>query len=470
MRQFLLLTLLLAGCPDAAPTDDDDAASEPALVQAQGVAIESVTINQGVQRVLLDDGGQPDDGPALIEQREALVRVHYVTDGDYDGGEVTGRLWLGDQRIDVVTTLESESAQDDLDTTVNFEVPAELMSDPLDWSVQILQPGDEDNPAALAQGDTEVEGDANVFRMVIAPFSYEFDGSGRLPDTSPEQIERIRETFLKLYPVSDVEITVRDPEPLNTELSPNGDGWILAGIPLIGYRSADGASDDVYYYGMFNPADTLQGFCGFTGCLLGVTLLNNDPPDTGSVNLRVALGVGFEDEAPWVAVHEIGHSHGRPHSPCGPLGNTPADIDPAYPHADGSIGTWGYDLLEGELVPPDTTDFMGYCDDQWTSAYTWGRMHDRGQNVNAGFASPAPVRTWDVVAVDRKGAVFGQPITRRGTWSGEDLDVLVDGVSTRGRFVRWDHMPGGLLAVPRGSAEPNAIEFVVDGEALRAER
>src|SRR5690606_2916438 len=28
-------------------------------------------------------------------------------------------------------------------------------------------------------------------------------------------------------------------------------------------------------------------------------------------------------------------------------------------------------------LPPDTTDFMGYCDEQWVSDYTWSALFER---------------------------------------------------------------------------------------------
>ncbi len=474
MLDRLAIALLLAGllgCPDAALDDDDDDDSPPALALAAGVVVDGASLSQGVQRDLLVDGDVAEDDLPVIAGRDALLRVHYSADADYDGGLVTARLDLGDgEPIDVQTELDPRSTQEDLDSTLNFRIPGDRVADPLDWSVSVLQPAGTGDAAATASGSVEVEGAANVLRVVIAPFAYNFDGSGRLPDTSPEQVEAIRQTFLKVYPVSDVVVTVREPAELQTELSPNGDGWFLPGFQLLGFRDADGASDDVYYYGMFNPAETLQGYCGFGGCLLGVTLLNNDPPDTGSVNLRIALGVGFTERADWVAVHEIGHAHGRPHTPCAPPGNIPADIDPGYPVADGSLDRWGWDLVEDELIPPEYTDFMGYCDDQWSSAYTWRAMHARGQNVNRGLAAMAPLRTWDVVAIDRQGAHWGQAITRRGLWDGDDVAVEIDGKASAGRYVRWDHMPGGLLVFPRDGDAPQRATFTLDGQAYTAQR
>ena len=479
MRLLPALLALLAGCADPVPGDDDDDAASATLVGAPGVDIDEIAIFQGVKRPLVVGRAEVDSSVPLVPGRDALVRVYYDTDADYDGGDVTARLWIGQDLIEVVGPLGSGSSEASLESTINFEVPGDLVDD-ASWIVQILQDGDTDNPEAVwpAEGRSQLvmDGDVSVLRMVIAPFSYEFDGSGRLPDTSPEQVERIREEFLKIYPVSDVEVTVRDPEPWSNELSPNGDGWIGPGIALLGYRSADGNPDDVYYYGMFNPRETLQQWC-FNGCLLGVTLLNDSPPDVGSVQLRLALGVGFAERAADVAAHEMGHAHGRQHAPCGPPGNLPDGIDPNYPYPNGHTGVWGWDIVTGELTDPaDNTDIMGYCDRQFVSDYTFEALHRRGQNVNEGWAAPGPELRWEVLSIDGEGGAefAGSTVRRRGI-AGDAVDVTLFAAggaptSSPGVYLGWDHLPGGLLFVPSGQLAPVEAEFVLDGRLLRARR
>ncbi len=469
---LLALPLLLCGCPNTL---------EPEPIGAPGVTIEEIAIYQGVKRTLVVGGEVVDSDVPLIAGRDALVRVFYSTDDDYDGRAVQGRLDLGDAVIEPTAyALIPPSRDDDLRTTVNFEIDGADIGDVLDWSVELTQAVEgDDNPAARfpesGSVEVDVEGDVNVLRIVIAPFEYNFDGSGRLPDTSPEQVERIRDTFLKLYPVSDVELSVREPYPWSQEIRPDGEGWVGPGIALLGFRNTDGASDDVYYYGMFNPRETIGQYCG-TGCLLGVTLLNDEPEDEGSVSLRLALGVGFTEQAPLVAAHEIGHAHGRAHAPCGPPGNQPDAPDPDYPYDDGSIGVWGYDIVEGELHDPTDTDVMSYCDDQWVSDFTFAALHRRGQHVNRGWAVPPPIRTWDVIVLDGDGgATWAASTERRGGVSGDAVDVtlLAAGgapTATVGRFTRYDHLPGGWLVVPRGELAAAGAEFVIDGEFFRAER
>src|SRR5204863_6701156 len=96
-------------------------------------------------------------------------------------------------------------------------------------------------------------------------------------------------------------------------------------------------------------------FCG-GGCVAGLGMIGS-PGDAYS---RVAIGLGFGGaEATDTAVHEIGHTHGRQHSPCQVSG------DPAYPHPGGVIGVWGYDSVQQQLLSPNTADVMGYCFPIW---------------------------------------------------------------------------------------------------------
>ncbi len=169
-----------------------------------------------------------------------------------------------------------------------------------------------------------VEGKKNTFRLVIVPYQYNADGSGRLPNTSEEQLAVFKHRFMGMYPVSNVEISVHEPVPWNQPISPNGQGWQAVGFDLLGKKNSSGLGADVYFYGMFNPAASLVAYCG-GGCLLGVTLLNDDPPDVGNPTLRLALGVGFDNEAPNTCAHEIGHAHGRPHVNCG-FGVDPSSV------------------------------------------------------------------------------------------------------------------------------------------------
>ncbi|MCA9628141.1 MAG: hypothetical protein KC766_10765 [Myxococcales bacterium] len=486
---LVALGVLTAGCSsDGGETDNQAAGGQGGSAQggsggadtihgAQGVTVDEVAIYQGVKRSLMVGGEVVESDVPLIAGRAALVRVFYSTDAGYTGGEVTAHLSLpGGDPIEVSGVLGASSTDDALDSTLNFQVPGDRIGDRLDWSVQILEEGfgvNDPRSRFPAEGTSPlaVEGKANVFRIVLSPFRYNFDGSGRLPNLDDAQVEKITNRVKALYPVSDVETRVREVYDWPDELKNDGDGWNSLGFTLAGFRNKDGEGDDVYYYGIFNPADTFTSYCG-SGCLLGVTLLNNNPPETGNALLRLALGVGFEGFAADTAAHELGHAHGRQHVKCG-LGLDPSSIDPSYPHDGKTIGTWGYDITTGELRDPAVfSDMMGYCSKVHISDYNYRALFERSQRVN----QPRIIGelAYDVIAVDGSGSAhFATSFTRQAPLEGAAVHVSGHDAkgtrAVRGEFFRYDHLPGGWLLVPRDT-QLSSAEFTVDGQHYSARR
>lgn len=448
------------------------------LAGAPGVTIGRIAIFQGPQRVLVRQGEKVEGDVPLVAGRDAVMRVFYQTSGEYDGGPVTSQLKLGGETIEVTGPLAAGSKDGDLSSTVNFKIPGELLSGDVQWSVLLGQsvPSVVANSAARWPVDgsldtTPVIGKKNTFRMIIVPYRYNADNSGRLPNTSEEQIAKFRERFLGMYPVSDVEISVHAPVDWSNQLSPDGTGWQGVGLNLYGIRNNEGIPDDTYLYGMFNPSDSLRSYCGLGGCLLGVTLLNNNPPDTGDVNLRLALGVGFDEVAPDTSVHEVGHAHGRNHVDCVPPGNTIDGVDTAYPHDPKTIGVLSYDIATDQVkLPAEWSDIMGYCRNQWISDYTYNAIYRRSQLVNTAlFASAGPVE-YDVLSVDGQGNVnlASEPLKRSRPLAGENITIHSDGSELSGDYYHWDHLPGGLLFVPKGELGQSA-SFQVDGVSYTLE-
>ena len=104
-----------------------------------------------------------------------------------------------------------------------------------------------------------------------------------------------------------------------------------------------------------------------------------------------------------VIAHELGHTWGQLHTPCG----TPPGVDPAYPYHSGNIGVYGYDLGNGTLKTPGQPDIMGYCDNPWVSDYTYKgimtyrRSHPLG--AEAAEAAQPCILVWGRI-------VNGQPV------------------------------------------------------------
>lgn len=468
---WLVPALLLLGCGGSSD-DSGSGGPQPEWIGANGIRLTKVAIYQGPERVLMQDGVSVPSTVPLVAGRPAFVRLFHQTDAAYDGQQVLARMQLaGQPPIEaVVGPLGPVSVQEDFGTSIGFHLTGDQVGPTLDYSVAFLQQGESanDNPAARWSEVVPVEGKKNTLRIVMVPYRYDADGSGRLPNLSPEQLEVFRHRFMGMYPVSNVELTVHEPVAWNQTISPTGQGWQQVGINLYSLRLSDNASDDVYYYGIFNPATSLYQYCG-GGCLLGVTLLNDDPPDVGSVQLRLALGVGFDKEAPNTAAHEIGHSHGRGHVNCG-YGVDPSSVDPGYPYAPNTIGGWGWDVLNALPIDPSHTDIMGYCENQWISDYNYGKLFVRTQNVNLESVVSVPGGiAYDVIAVDGLGSTaWLKDVRRSRPVAGKPLTVRAGASELQAIFVPYDHLPGGWLFVPAGAA--SQVSFELDGKTVTAGR
>lgn len=154
-------------------------------------------------------------------------------------------------------------------------------------------------------------------------------------------------------------------------------------------RDLDQPADDVYYFGLVNPAASRTAYCR-TGCTLGRAYLADAP----TLFSRAGWGVGFTgDESAWVMAHELGHNHGAPHAPCAVLDY----FDQDYPYANGALGTTGYDQVSGNFYPSsDRRDVMGYCTPQWISDYNYRRFFERSEALatlfppSPGWPGPTP--------------------------------------------------------------------------------
>jgi hypothetical protein len=125
-------------------------------------------------------------------------------------------------------------------------------------------------------------------------------------------------------------------------------------------------------------------------------------------------------------LHEIGHNHGRQHAPCGNV----AGADANYPQANGQIGVFGYNSLGDQLIQPNATDIMGYCNNKWFSAYTYSGLLNTVMTVNrvqaSTIADPARVGDWQVLLVDAThGPRWGSALPPSSEAAGEEEPALV---------------------------------------------
>lgn len=436
------------------------------LDYADGVAITDIDIYQALRRPLARQGQPASSDLPIVARRAATLRVFYRTEPGYNGQPVTVRLTVGGGApVEQTATLSGTSSHGQLGSTVNLDVPGDVLTPGADFKVELLQPvgvssGTNTAAAYPSSGATEpmgVEAGGVKLKILLVPV----DNSGILPDTSPAQVQRYHTWFSEVYPIPQVEITVRaNPYAFGGYLG-SYQGWTNLLDEISDLRGTDGASDDVYYYGIHGVD---------AGGLLGLGWVAG-PDDPW---YRAAIGVGWTgDTAPETAIHEIGHTHGREHAPCGV-----SDPDPSFPHPGARLGVWGYSPSRNELVDPNQyVDFMSYCDPIWISDYTYKALFQRLKHVSASPLIHVPAelqnRTYDRVKVLDHQAHWKDSVTLGRPPVGRPISVAVtsarEGTRTMtASFFPYSDVSGGQLLVMRPRSTSlldrfTQITFSLDG-------
>lgn len=402
--------------PDAfvtAPVDafSVDAPSEMRL--ATGVTIEGLALFQGVRVELARAGVVSTTRNApVVALRSAVVRA-YLSATTYPRA-VQGELEVrdGSRVVGVHTasaTIARASTDADPASVLAFDVPATELTPTATFSVRLVDPLGESpgttHPARLPRDGSPLavraQDDARGLHLVLVPLRWDSDGSRRLPDVSEAWQARVRALLTSLYPIADLQIDVHEVVPWSGGLTFTGNvNFGAINSRLMDLRNEDGASPRAYYYGVVAPDVSFSAYCGGS-CVTGQSYVADDPSDG---DYRVGSGANFGTEnSAWTLAHEVGHEFGRYHAPCSTSG---ADSD--YPYAGGDIGVWGFDARTRTFhAPDDTTDFMGYCDPQWISDYTWSAMFDRTLAVSALALSLPPENRVVVRLVDGEGILVG---------------------------------------------------------------
>jgi len=462
-----------SGSPNGASPGEADASVDPAQLPPSGglaadVNVAEIAVFQTVKINVVKNGAKvAKHNASIVAGRDALVRLYITPAAGYTARSLTAELRLENGEVKKVfkdtKTLSAASADGALASTFNFDVPGDALTPATTFTASVRDPatsvsagagGAAQYPAAGTPESLGVESDGPQLKVVVVPVKYAADGSNRVPDISAAQLEIYRQTMFTLYPAAKVEVTARAPVTFSSAINANGSGFSRILQSLQSLREQDRAADDVYYYGAIPPAASFGQYCGGT-CVTGLSSVGDSPQDAF---LRASVGIGFSGaESAITMAHELGHAHGREHSPCGGASGP----DPRYPYTGGAIGVWGYNLLSKKLIAPTTgKDVMGYCQPEWVSDFTYQALFTRMQYVNTAhgvygaFESPRPYRYVDVA---EDGAVtWGETVTLRARPWGQVHEVTYhapDGSivhSDQGHFYPYDHLPGGYALVPEG--------------------
>jgi hypothetical protein len=431
---------------------------DPVGELAGGISIQELAFYQGVKVSLMKNGQAVTQKNApIVEGRPALVRVSVAPQSGFQSRKLAALLDLQSSNPAVkpqTLSLDVASASSDgnLGSTFNFALPAEQVTADLKLRVSLHEPSGASVGAVAAgvafpaQGTLPLGAEhSGAMRITIVPFKYLADGSGRLPDTSSQQIQRYHDVLFAMYPTTKLDLSVRAAVDYQGYVGP-GSGWSSWLDKLCDLRMKDQVDSKVYYYGIIAPASSWSSYGS------GIAGLGNIPPADGSWG-RCSVGLGFTgaDTYGFLMAHEVGHTLGRPHAPCGVSGES-------FPYSGARIGAWGYSLASQKLKDPNEfRDVMSYCDPQWISDYNFAKLFKRIQWVNQNyFTQPEPTRQFHKLLID----VDGSP-----SWGGSvALDETPAGTPTRVRLLAADGAPlGDAVAhfVPF-SEEPAGALFVPD--------
>lgn len=446
-------------------------------VDATGVEITSIAFYQAVKSTVMTNGNPVSPTTNLVANRAAVVRV-FVKPTSPSGGAIIARLTLeGHGPIEVPVNGLTTSSDSSYSSTINFEVPPESMTSGTRYRVDLLEsPETSTSPSSSAhfpptgtQPLTMKSG--GRVKVTIIPITYAADGSNRVPDLGATMLSTYESTLMAMYPTSSVELSVGKSLTWNQTVSSNGNGWdnLLDQISNM-RQSAASAAFDEFYYGVFNPASSANSFCG-NSCVAGLGFVG----DPGGEYSRAAIGLGYPGVADGTAAHEIGHNHGRQHSPCGGASGP----DPSYPYSGGKIGVWGLDLRNNKLYSPSSyTDMMGYCEPVWISDYTYERIlsfKNSMQGADVVYPPESLDQPYERVRIGANGeATWLDSLVMHRPPVGSTQTITVttdDGPSTtEGHFYKYDHLPGGVLLVKSGTKTIKAVDLEFDNQLIHAAR
>ncbi len=438
---------MVADPADAGTPQPADAAL-PTGHFAGGISMREVSVYQSVKVVLAQAGMPATRNAPVIDGAPARFGILFDVEPGFSAREIIARVTIDGTAYESTMTVGASSANTPEDGFL-VEVPGDAFVTGARFVVSLHELADGPPVGAVngarfpAAGDSdlEVQSSNGPLHLVIVPYRYDADGSGRMPPLDASILAQYEDGFRSMFPVAEIIMTVHEPVSRTASLSLfTWQAWLQ---DLQELRAAEAPASNVYYYGVMSPNDSFAEYCSF-GCILGLGTLP-DPTDSFQFT---SVGVSFTDRLNVeTAIHEVGHTMGRQHAPCGGAGGP----DPGFPYPEGDTGVWGWSSATDEFKDPAiSTDIMGYCENQWISDYQYGKIFDRISVVNGMAPAAGPPTRYRVGAVDAAGNVLWRyEVTLARTPGRSTTTVtLADGTTVQGHLYPFDHLPGGTLYVP----------------------
>jgi hypothetical protein len=414
-----------------------------------------------VQTTQTYDGAVP-----LVTGRDAFLRVFVKANQAntarptvrvrlYKAGVLTATDTIAATSPEVPTTID----QGNLAASWNLRIPSGLVQGGLAVLADV-DPGnvvaetDEANNEFPRSGTPAAQtfGYAGTMDITLLPVVQ--SAGGLRGDVSEANEADYVDFARRVYPITSYDLAVHAPFTFSGAVD-SDTAWIrlLEELTVAATAEATGR----FYYGVVRYV---------TGAVLGI----------GYVSVGVAAGVddassAMAGEVSWraqVAAHEWGHNFGFDDGAC-----SPSVPDTSNPYRGGHIGSYGFDILTGELRPPaDYYDLMTYCHPYWINDARYTRMFSN-HIWHAAAPRVAPQRTllvWGRIGADR---VVLEPAfevttvpsipTRPGPYRLHALDVSGNSVFDLS-FEGWPVADAAaerqfVFAVPLPASAPGVVEL-----------
>jgi hypothetical protein len=356
-------------------------------------------VNLSIQGLYLTQSTQTlSENVPLVQDRVAYLRVFAKADRAntakptvrvrfFSNGSVIGTLTLSRSASSTPTALSEGTLSSSWNGAVDASLiqPGVSILADVDPGNTVPESNETDNsfPASGTPLDLNVHA-ASVAKIRFVPIQ---QGDGTLGNVTVANKDALIETARRIYPLHSIDTDVRAVYTTSIVLQPDGGvaTWGQLLTDLDGIRVMDGS--DRTYYGVAK--------LGYSGGIVGL----------GFVGVPTALGTDAEQDRTRVVAHELGHTWGQLHTPCGnPLATT---LDPNYPYGTG-IGVYGFDVAAGALKQPTTPDIMGYCSNPWISDYIYTRVLNFREAHPAAIQGASPAKEPTVLVWGR--IIHGQAV------------------------------------------------------------
>jgi hypothetical protein len=394
---------------------------------ASNLTVQQIAVYQSIKIPIMNAGSEVAAASrisAVVNGRPSVVRVFVTPGSGWSAHDVSARLTLvpsgGEATVYTSKkTISAASTDADTKSTFQFNIPAEAMSTPMSYSLEIVECGTASGTAGNARFPSTGTIDmgvktTGVIKVKIIPLK----ANSLLPDTSETALAPYAAHMKAMYPITDISFSIGD-----TLTVASVEDWSGTLDQVRAKRSADKPANDVYYYGLIKPAADLKTYCK-SSCITGIGYVVDTATGSYAGSARAAMGIGFGDKASTETMnHEIGHNHGRNHAPCSTAG-TITGVDSSYPYSKAAVGVWGYDSRSQTLIDPAKyVDIMSYCSPVWISDYNYKALITRVAAVN-GVANVLTVNAemakWRVILVDdERGPRWGIPLDEPGPAEGQ---------------------------------------------------